>query len=269
VPTAGCSVIAASTDPCPPKSASSPVIKVGFLLNQGTDGDTPVEYLEEYAQHIVDLANDASACTFVKARFALGMAQQKSFAEPLNEEEYITDFKECSAYYSTGSGSTGNGECKLKPIYKWRKDSKSDIVVILSRMELEANFAVGHSKYLAFAVVAAESAATYTPGSAQLETDLVAVHELGHILGAAHDPQWFTDNPSACNDGDFRPVCSYSHGYYRDFDFCTIMSASDCLRDVWWSTPKISLNGTPIGSCDKEDVARTISDQAESVSHYR
>lgn len=262
-----CSVANASTDPCPIFPAGTPEIKVGFLARATDGGDEEVLFDNyfEYAAHVVDLANTASQCSHSKAKFVLGAVQEVVFPEKPSRDEYIDAFKACEAFYTNKEG-----ECELSTIYDWRKNSKSDIVVIVSRMEFQGNFVVGTSKFLAFSVVGVSSVGYYDSESVERELGLLAVHEIGHIFGASHDRQWIIKNPQGDEEGDFKPICNYSHGFFDNESFCTVMgSNNNCIPDVWWSTPKIQFNEIVIGSCANEDVARTISERAKEVSNYQ
>ena len=81
-------------------------------------------------------------------------------------------------------------------------------------------------------------------------------HELGHNLGATHDP----DN-SEPGEGIF----PYSHGYQDpDGEFRTIMAykkgcPGKCPRINLWSNPDRSYNGKPLGIRDRANNAETLS----------
>lgn len=87
-------------------------------------------------------------------------------------------------------------------------------------------------------------------------------HEVGHILGARHDPE---------TDGINSPF-PYGHGYVNATKWRDIMSSREscggCRRIPYWSNPRILYKGEPTGT-DINDNARVILEQAERVSKFR
>jgi hypothetical protein len=87
-------------------------------------------------------------------------------------------------------------------------------------------------------------------------------HEIGHVLGARHDP-----GTDALNS-----PFPYGHGYVNGTKWRDIMSyqqsCGGCPRIPHWSNPRILYKGEPTGT-DANDNARAILEQAERVSRFR
>jgi hypothetical protein len=93
-------------------------------------------------------------------------------------------------------------------------------------------------------------------------------HELGHNMGAHHDPFVAT--------GDLT-MFAYSHGYvdlvgkFRTImaypDQCTAVSIS-CPRVVAFSSPLFTSGGRPIGTAVTSDNSRTLSQTGDTVANF-
>ena len=87
-------------------------------------------------------------------------------------------------------------------------------------------------------------------------------HEIGHIIGARHDP---------LVDGNNMPF-PYAHGYVNGTKWRDIMSyresCGSCPRVPYWSNPRVLYKGEPTGTA-ATDNARVILERAERVSNFR
>jgi hypothetical protein len=93
-------------------------------------------------------------------------------------------------------------------------------------------------------------------------------HELGHNLGARHDPYV---------DASTTPY-AYGHGYvdaaqaWRDVmaynNACAAVGVS-CVRIGYFSTPGLTYAGDPLGSASTADVVRVHNDNAVTVANFR
>jgi Metallo-peptidase family M12 len=87
-------------------------------------------------------------------------------------------------------------------------------------------------------------------------------HEIGHILGARHEPQIDAGNAPA----------SYGFGYVNGNEWRDIMSyaqsCSGCPRLPRWSNPRVQYQGQPTGTLTS-DAARVILEQADRIAHFR
>ena len=87
-------------------------------------------------------------------------------------------------------------------------------------------------------------------------------HEVGHILGARHEPQIDADNAPS----------SYAFAYVSGREWRDIMSyarsCDGCPRQPRWSNPRVQYLGQPTGT-PTSDAARVILEQAERVAGFR
>ncbi len=96
--------------------------------------------------------------------------------------------------------------------------------------------------------------------------NLTFPHELGHNLGAEHDPI----------NGAPRPQASFpwSFGHFVDGSFRTVMAFSSgcnfgCSRQPNFSNPEVSLAGRPTGIANQRDNHRTINSTSRVVAAFR
>jgi Metallo-peptidase family M12B Reprolysin-like len=87
--------------------------------------------------------------------------------------------------------------------------------------------------------------------------DQTLMHEIGHNLGAQHDPKNITHPDSM--------LVPYSKGHFVDFRFRTIMSYStecgsnaNCPRIDHFSNPAATFDGLPVGIANDRDNARLV-----------
>jgi len=100
-------------------------------------------------------------------------------------------------------------------------------------------------------------------------SNLTFVHELGHNMGAQHDPYVAFGEPT---------LFPYSHGYVDPgARFRTIMAFNDqcvafgvsCTRMPLFSTPDLTFNMRPIGNASTSDNSTTLSQTANTVANLR
>jgi hypothetical protein len=95
-------------------------------------------------------------------------------------------------------------------------------------------------------------------------------HEIGHILGARHNPE---------QDPRSQPY-PYGHGFldvargwrtimaYDDRDRCR---GGTCAREMYWSNPNIEHQyfGVPTGSEDTQHNARVLNENVQRAARFR
>jgi hypothetical protein len=90
-------------------------------------------------------------------------------------------------------------------------------------------------------------------------------HEIGHNIGATHNPE------NASKD----PAYPYAYGYRQEASsprWRTIMSyecpLKKCPIENYWSNPRKTLNGLPMGTVEKNDVARALTERGPLVAGF-
>jgi hypothetical protein len=96
--------------------------------------------------------------------------------------------------------------------------------------------------------------------------NLSFAHELGHNMGAHHDPA----------NGGGSPAYPYSYGHFVNGSYRTVMSYSTsaqcpagCTRVAYFSNPNVSYLGHPTGIADARDNHRTLNNTALVVANFR
>jgi hypothetical protein len=93
-------------------------------------------------------------------------------------------------------------------------------------------------------------------------TSYSIAHEIGHLIGARHDPSMDT------NTTPF----PYGHGYVNGTKWRDIMSykhtCGGCPRVPVWSSPTVTVRGERAGT-SSNDNARVILEQAARVAAFR
>lgn len=94
--------------------------------------------------------------------------------------------------------------------------------------------------------------------------NLSFAHELGHNMGAHHDPA----------NARSSPAYPYSYGHFIDGLYRTVMSydtqcPSGCTRVAYFSNPDISYLGQPTGIANARDNHRTLNNSASVVANFR
>ena len=89
-------------------------------------------------------------------------------------------------------------------------------------------------------------------------------HELGHLLGARHNPE---------ADPSTSPY-PYGHGYQQPAGpWRTVMAyacaTTTCPRLEHWSNPNVSISGRPTGTAATHDNARVLNERAGTVAALR
>lgn len=173
------------------------------------------------------------------------------------------------------------GEPDLDCVHELRDKLGADCVVMIvsnscegcgiSTLMREASTA--HAEY-AFAVVRLDCAYKFA-----------FAHELGHIMGAAHD--WSTFKSEGGGHTSFPYAHGFSHvgsGSDSDPSWRTVMSegkdcrdsgitdSADCPRIAYWSDPTKSHNGYAMGVAGEDEEAdnhRTLNGTATTVARFR
>lgn len=89
-------------------------------------------------------------------------------------------------------------------------------------------------------------------------------HEIGHLIGARHDPHVDSENSPY----------AYGHGFVDPKDgWRTIMAygtdCNQCTRIQWWSNPNLSRNGQAMGTVQTHDNTRLLNTYIPNIMSHR
>jgi hypothetical protein len=196
---------------------------------------------------LIDLAiketNESFKFSGVKARLNLVHHQQLPYAETSN---YKTDVTRLAA----------NGDGHLDSVHSLRDTKKADIVVLLSNTGTSCGRAkaIDASASEGFVVCKQRCATGYYSFG----------HEIGHLLGARHNPE---------RDSNNIPF-PYGHGFLKaSKKWRTIMSydsqSGGCQRMKFWSSPRTKHLGDPTGTITKHDNAKALNNRVRKISRFR
>jgi peptidyl-Asp metalloendopeptidase len=160
------------------------------------------------------------------------------------------------------------------PVVRWlRNATRADLVSLIVD-----NGTVGNRPAAAFCGISfllRTNTVGFAPSAFSVVERLCATgnltfpHELGHNMGAQHDPY------VAPGGGTVEP---YSHGYVDVVgQFRTIMAYNDqcgaagitCVRIGAFSSPNKTYSGRTIGTAETSDNARTLGETAGTVANFR
>jgi len=167
---------------------------------------------------------------------------------------YQTDYVESGDHFDHLWRFADKGDGYMEEIHGLRDKYRADVAVLIVDDPMGCGLAtrVFADADEAFAVVHQECAAmTYS-----------MAHEIGHIVGARHDPSI---------DKTMVPF-PYGHGFVNGTKWRDIMSYKEscggCPRLPVWSSPKVMIMGEPAGTPELDN-ARVISEQAARVAAFR
>jgi peptidyl-Asp metalloendopeptidase len=148
----------------------------------------------------------------------------------------------------------GKSDGSMDEIHQLRDQYGADLVALI----------INQADYcgLADAILAVESTAfaaiyyNYATGYYSF------AHELGHLMGARHDP---------ANDPSTTPF-PHGHGFQNGTAWRTIMAydcATSCNRLQYWSNPNVLYAGSPMGTVPTHDNARVLNATASTIAGFR
>ena len=156
----------------------------------------------------------------------------------------------------------------LDGLHKMRDKYKADLVTLMVGMK--ANRRAG----IAWIAPEPDYAFSVFSAEAELAGQYVFAHEIGHNMGAGH-------NPGRATRGNGQPLRPYGHGRCNTKErWHTVMSYSDAgpptfkrcsqSRVAAFSSPRVAgPKGTPLGDEHTHNVARLISETTGTVSKHR
>lgn len=154
---------------------------------------------------------------------------------------------ELSRYRSTSDGY-------MDAIHTTRNNVAADVAVLIVNGNAACGIGYLNSNAASAFTVVARSCATGYYSFA---------HEIGHNMGANHDPANASGSPYA-----------YGHGYQRPANgWRTIMayacSGASCTRINYWSNPNKTYNGVAMGTTATHNNARVLNQRAATVAAFR
>ena len=167
---------------------------------------------------------------------------------------YQTEYVEQGSHFDHVFKFAEKGDGVMDEIHKLRDKHRADVGVLIVDDVNGCGLAAGVAPPAerAFAVVHQGCAAT----------TYSLAHEIGHIIGARHDPDL---------DHNKEPF-AYGHGFVNGTKWRTLMgyegSCGGCPRLPIWSNPEVYIQGEAAGS-DLSNNARVIREQAARVAAFR
>lgn len=198
-------------------------------------------------ESLIDLAvaetNDSFTNSNVRARLRLVGSEQ------------IT-YNESSRSYPTMLGHLqGTSDGFLDTVHARRDALNADVVVLI----------VNQTDYCGYGYVNASATHGFVVVHWNCATGYYSFgHEIGHVLGAQHDPATSTNT-----------TYTYGHGYrYTSASpsWRTVMSyncSPSCPRLQYWSTPLTTHNGVAMGNATQSDNARVWNERVATVAAFR
>src|SRR6266545_728596 len=199
--------------------------------------------IEAMAQAAVDAANTAYANSQITTRLRLVHVQKATY------QESTADYSDHLSWFSSDP-----------LVAKLREAHRADLVSLL----------VADTRYCGMAYLMSGVSPSFAGNGFSAVTwscavgNLSLAHELGHNMGAHHDPA----------NGGGTPAFPFSYGHFVNGAFRTVMAyssqcSSGCARVSRFSNPNISYMGSATGVADARDNHRTINGTDAVVANFR
>ena len=224
-----------------PAGDAAPVIDVLVAYTPAVSSTTADP--DGLAQLAVDQMNASFANSGIAASVRLVRSTQLAYSESDGFDEAVDDLM-----------TPGDGE--LDEVHGLRDETAADIVALLIDNDEYCGLAAG--------IKVTETAAFTAVNHACAVANVSFAHELGHLLGARHNPE---------ADPSTSPY-PYGHGYQQPAGpWRTVMAyacaTTTCPRLEHWSNPNVSIGGRPTGTAATHDNARVLNERAGTVAAFR
>ena len=166
----------------------------------------------------------------------------------------LVNYPESSSFSTNLNRYLGTSDGYMDSIHAQRNSVAADVAVLLTAPGESCGIAPLNASASSAFSVSARNCAT---------GNYTFAHEIGHNLGAHHDPAAGTNT-----------IYPYGHGYVTPSQqWRTIMaystSCGGCQRLNSWSNPNKTYNGLPMGTASKHDNARVLNQRAATVAAFR
>jgi len=231
-----------SPTPAPSPSPSSDLTTLRILVTATPEAKANIADLDGLAQVAIAESNQGFENSKIKIRFELaGTYVVKNYTET---GSYLTDLLR----------AIDKSDGYMDDLHTVRANTNANIVVLL----LNARELCGRAYLKANA-----ERAFATVGNICATGTLSFVHEIGHLLGAMHNPERQETNP----------YFDYGYGYIVPGKWRTIMagecsSGGKCPRVNYWSSPNIFYQGRATGD-SLHDNARVLEERRGTAATWR
>lgn len=240
----------------PREPITAPPHSTGPDASTGGDGveiAVLVAFTRAAASHYTDVAKDLVALAIADANASFQNSRVGDVRLKL-VHAYETDYVEKGSHFDHVFRFADKGDGELEEVHPLRDAHNADLAVLIVDDANGCGLAAGVAPPpdRAFAVVHHGCAAT----------TYSLTHEIGHLLGARHDPGL----------DDSKEPFPFGHGFVNSKEWRTMMSYKEscdgCPRLPIWSNPEVRVRGVAAGD-ELSDNARVIRLQARKVSQYR
>ena len=187
-----------------------------------------------------------------------GFRNSKINIELVNAGIFNANYNELSTIAAMLSQSRNTSDPVFGgPVHRFREENRADLVVTLVNQVRgsscgQAQFNANKSNAVSVTSETCLSGRTFA-------------HEIGHNLGAHHDP-------GNTNNSTY----SYGHGYQQQTVrpyFATVMAyptckINACPRINYWSNPDVTYENIPMGTAARHDNARVLNQRAQTVANF-
>lgn len=212
-----------------------------------------VAYTAAAARHYDNIARDLIALAIEEANQSFRASGIENVRLKL-VGAYQTDYVESGTHFDHVWRFADRGDGYMDEVHAERDRTSADVAVLI------VDDAKGCGLSTRVAADAEEAFTVVHHGCAASMYSLA--HEIGHLIGARHDPALDSHN---------EPF-AYGHGFINGTKWRTVMSYKDachgCIRLPIWSSPDVRVGGEIAGSATADN-ARVVREGAGRVARFR
>jgi peptidyl-Asp metalloendopeptidase len=225
-----------------PQAATSAPVTIDVLVAYTPSAAAQIGDIASLVQLAVEEANQSYINSHINQQLRLVYSYQVTYSEVGKSFDKIVD------------DLAGKSDGSMDEIHQLRDRYGADLVALI----------INQTDYcgLADAILAVESTA-FAAIHYNCATGYYSfAHELGHLMGARHDP---------AHDPSTTPF-PHGHGFQNGTAWRTIMAydcAAFCNRLQYWSNPNVSYQGSPMGTVPTHDNARVLNATSSTIAGFR